>query len=270
MPPHARVVLVTGTSSGFGRAIASALHARGDRVFGTFRSSPVAAAFPQLTLDVGDEASVEAGVEAVLKEAGRIDAVVNNAGWGLAGAAEDTTVAEAQAQLDTNFFGVHRMCRAVLPYFRRQGHGRFVIVGSLAGLVAMPFQAFYCASKFALEGYAEALRMEVKPFGVHVSLVEPGDYATGFTGSRRRSAGSGLGSPYASSLERAIAIMARDEQANPDVTPVALTVLAALDARTPPLRLPTASLEQRLLLAIKPFIPTAWVEWVVERTYGLR
>ena len=205
-----------------------------------------------------------------MKEAGRLDAVVNNAGWGLAGAIEDTTVAEAQAQLDTNFFGVHRVCRAVLPRFRAQGHGHIIIVGSMAGLVSMPFQAFYCASKFALEGYAEALRMEVKPFGVQVCLVEPGDYATGFTQGRQRSLASGSPSPYAASLERALAVMVRDEQSNSDLSPVGRVVLRALDAPRPPLRFPSATLAQRLLLVIKPFVPDAVVEWVVEKMYQLR
>ena len=270
MPSSSRVVLVTGTSSGFGRAIALALHARGDRVYGTARSAPTPADFPQLALDVTDEASVNAAVEAVLKQAGRLDAVVNNAGYGLAGAVEDTSVAEAQAQFDTNFFGVHRVCRAVLPHFRAQGHGRIVIVGSLAGKVALPFQGLYCASKFALDGYAEALRMEVRPFGVQVCLVEPGDYATGFTSNRRRSAASGAGSPYGEMLERALAITIRDEQANEDLSPLARTVLRALDLPRPSLRLPTATLAQRLLLVVRPFVPDGWVEWVVEKLYELR
>jgi NAD(P)-dependent dehydrogenase (short-subunit alcohol dehydrogenase family) len=204
----------------------------------------------------------------VLEQAGRLDAVVNNAAYGLAGAVEDTSVAEAQAQFDTNFFGVHRVCRAVLPHFRAQGHGRIVIVGSLAGKVALPFQGLYCASKFALEGYAEALRMEVRPFGVQVCLVEPGDYATSFTANRRRSMASG--SPYGDMLERALAITIRDEQANKDLSPLARTVLRALDLPRPPLRLPTANLAQRLLMVLRPFVPDAWVEWVVEKLYELR
>ncbi len=215
------MVLVTGTSSGFGQAVATALHARGDQVFGTTRAAaPPPGPFPTLTAEVGDEASVEAAVAQVVARAGRLDAVVANAGWGLAGAVEDTTAAEAWAQLDTNVLGVHRLCRAALPRFRAQGHGRIVIVGSLAGRVAIPFQAFYSASKFALLGYARALRLEVKPLGVQVCLVEPGDYATGFTAARRLASGGGPGSAYQARLREALEVMERDERANTDLGPV--------------------------------------------------
>jgi NAD(P)-dependent dehydrogenase (short-subunit alcohol dehydrogenase family) len=264
------VILVTGTSSGFGRAIALALHARGDQVFGTSRSAqPPDAPFPQLRLEVTDEASGEAAVAAVLKQAGRLDAVVNNAGSGLAGAIEETSVAEAQAQLDTNFFGVHRVCKAVLPHFRQQGHGRIVTIGSLAGLISIPFQGFYCASKFALEAYCAALRLEVKPFGVKVSLVEPGDFSTGFTANRRRNAQLTPERAYAARLERAVAVFARDEQANPDLQPVVKAALRALDSASPPLHLPAATLVQRFLAAVAPFLPGRFFEWAMSKIYDL-
>jgi len=270
MQTGARVILVTGTSSGFGRAIALALHARGDQVFGTSRSAqPADAPFPQLRLEVTDESSVEAAVAEVLKQAGRLDAVVNNAGSGLAGAIEETSVAEARAQLDTNFFGVHRVCRAVLPLFRAQGHGRFVTIGSLAGLVAIPFQGFYCASKFALEAYCGALRLEVKPFGVKVCLVEPGDFATGFTANRRRNAQLTPERAYTARLERALKVMVRDEQANRDLQPVVKAVLRALDSDAPPLHLPAATLVQRLLATVAPFLPGRFYEWAMSKLYDL-
>jgi short-subunit dehydrogenase len=195
--------------------------------------------------------------------------VVNNAGGGLAGAVEDTTVAEAQALFDANFFGVHRVCRAVLPHFRAQGRGRVVNIGSLAGLIPIPFQAFYSATKFALEAYSQALRSEVKPFGVTVCLVEPGDYATAFTANRRRAAASGDRSPYAPRLDQALAVMVRDEQANLDLRPLVATVLRALDAPRPRLRFPTGTLAQRLLVAVEPFVPDALVERALEATYRI-
>ncbi len=264
-----RVILVTGTSSGFGRAIAEALHARGDHVFGSSRSqSPPPAPFPQLTLDLTDEASVQTAIDAVIERAGRIDAVVNNAGYGLAGAIEETSSAEALAQVDTNLLGVHRVCRAVLPHFRARQSGRLVTIGSLAGLVAIPFQGFYSASKFALEGYCAALRIEVKPFGVHVSLVEPGDFATGFTNNRRRAAL--CSDAYAERRERAIAVMRRDEQANTDLRPVVAAVLTALDAPRPPLHLTAAALHQRILARLSALVPARWVEWALTALYEVR
>ncbi|MFQ6615104.1 MAG: SDR family NAD(P)-dependent oxidoreductase, partial [Fidelibacterota bacterium] len=110
---------------------------------------------------------------------------INNAGYGIGGPLEMTAVEEAKEQFETNFFGVHLVNRIVLPYLRDQGHGRIILIGSIGGRIGLPFQGMYSATKFALEGYAEALSMEVKEWGVEVLLVEPGDFATGFTGERK-------------------------------------------------------------------------------------
>src|SRR5262249_36323393 len=150
------VVLVTGASSGLGRAAAGELDRRGHRVYGGSRS-PAPGSGPTVRmeavrLDVDDDASVEAAFREIVDREGRLDAVVNAAGFGIAGAIEDTRVEEARAQFETNVFGVLRVCRAALPVFRRQGAGTIVNVSSIAGRVSLPFQGFYSASKFALEG----------------------------------------------------------------------------------------------------------------------
>jgi NAD(P)-dependent dehydrogenase (short-subunit alcohol dehydrogenase family) len=267
------VVLVTGASSGFGRAIAGALQARGHRVFGTRRhqSAPVEPiGFSQLTLDVESDSSVAECVAEVLRQAGRIDALVNNAGMGYAGAIEDTTVEEARRQFETNFFGMHRMCRAVLPQMRAQGSGRIINMSSLAGLVSVPFQAMYSASKFAVEAYTEALRMEARPFGIRVSMVEPGDFATRFTANRRMTAGSAAGSPYAERCAVAVQRMAADESGNTDVGPVVRATIRALEARSPRLRYPAASPMQRLQVALRPWLPQSLFEYLVADYYGVR
>jgi len=164
-----KVALVTGASSGIGQEITRLLAERGLRVFGTARKPGAGL----LRLDVTDEASVSEAVQAVLQAAGRIDVLVNNAGYALAGALEETSIEEAQAQFDTNFFGVLRTTRAVLPAMRRQGSGRIVNISSLAGLVPIPYRGIYAASKHALEGYTEVLDHEVRLFGVRAVLVEP-------------------------------------------------------------------------------------------------
>ena len=151
---------------------------------------------------------------------------------------------------------------------RAQGGGRIVNISSLAGLIPLPFQAFYSASKFAVEAYSEALRIEAKPYGIHVSLVEPGDYATGFTAHRRLTAATTPASPYHPRVTRAVAIMARDEQANRDLAPVVRTVRRVLDARRPRLRYPTATAVQRTLVALKPFLPASLVEKLLADTYA--
>jgi NAD(P)-dependent dehydrogenase (short-subunit alcohol dehydrogenase family) len=267
-----KVVLVTGASSGFGEAVAAELQSRGHRVFGTSRrpmASP-AAGYSTVTLDVDDDASVAAGVAEVLRQAGRIDVLVNNAGFGLAGALEETTVAEARRQFETNFFGVHRACRAVLPQMRARRSGRIVNMSSLGGLVSVPFQAMYCASKFAVEAYTEALRMEVWPFGIQVAMVEPGDFATRFTANRTMTAASTPQSPYAQRCAQAVRRMAEDEASHPDVAPVVRAVVKAVEARRPRLRYPAASALQRTLVALRPVLPQPVLEYLIMDNYGIR
>ena len=129
--------------------------------------------------------SVEQAVATVLGREGRLDIVVNNAGMGIAGPVEDTSIEQAKRQLEVNFFGAFRVCRAVLPAMRRQRSGYIVNIGSIGGLIAIPYQSMYSASKFALEGLSEALRMEVRPFGIRVVIIEPGDHKTALTENRQ-------------------------------------------------------------------------------------
>jgi len=172
-----RVVLITGASSGVGQATARLLAQQGYTVFGTSRTPTSAEPLGNLTmvaLDVRSDASVAACVNAVSSQAGRLDALVNNAGYELAGALEEHSIEEAKAQFETNFFGVARMTKAVLPLMRRQKRGQIINISSLSGLAPIPFMGMYSASKFAVEGYTEALRLELKPLNIHVSQIEVG------------------------------------------------------------------------------------------------
>ena len=169
-----KVVLITGASSGIGRAAAELLAAHGFTVFGTSRTpTQDRRSYTWLPLDVRSDDSVQAAVQSLLAQAGRIDLLVNNAGYVQFGAIEESSIADAQAQLDTNLFGVIRMLKAVLPVMRKQGSGRIINISSIVGHVAAPYGGLYATSKFALEGLSEALSEEVRPFGVSVSLVEP-------------------------------------------------------------------------------------------------
>ena len=168
------VALVTGASSGIGQATAELLAAHGFTVFGTSRTPREdKRSYTWLPLDVRSDDSVQAAIQSLLAQAGRIDLLVNNAGYVQFGAIEESSIADAQAQLDTNLLGVIRMVKAVLPVMRRQGSGRILNISSIVGHVAAPHFGLYATSKFALEGLSEALREEVRPFGVSVSLVEP-------------------------------------------------------------------------------------------------
>jgi NAD(P)-dependent dehydrogenase (short-subunit alcohol dehydrogenase family) len=171
-----KVVLITGASSGIGRATAELLTSRGYRVFGTARNPDTVVPLQGvelLPLDVRDDGSVQAGVETALSRGGRIDVLVNNAGYAVVGAIEETSPSEAQALFDTNVFGVLRMVRAVLPAMRRQGSGTIVNTSSVLGFLPGPFMGLYASSKHALEGLSESLDHEVRGFGIRVVLVEP-------------------------------------------------------------------------------------------------
>ena len=269
-PP--RTVLITGASSGFGRAIAEALAARGDRVYGTTRRpAPVTASAQvrMLTMDVGDPATVDAAVARMITEAGRIDALISNAGFGIAGAIEDTSDVEAHAQFETNFFGLHRVCRAVLPQMRRQNSGRVINLSSLAGLVAVPYQAFYCASKHAIEAYTEALRIEMKPFGIHVSMIEPGDFATSFTDNRRIVTGCAEGSAHYNRCRAAVARMQEDERKFTEPDAGREDRARSVASPQPALRYPVAVPMQRFLVALKPFLPQRLFEYLIMDNYKL-
>lgn len=174
-----RTVIVTGAGTGIGAAIAARLQAKGWRVFSTMRRPDPALHGPDaLALDVTSDDSVGAAVAEVMSRSGRVDAVVNNAGVDLLGAAEETSLSEAERLFQTNFFGVHRLNRAVLPIMRAQGHGHIVTVGSVADFLPLPSDAFYTASKHAVKGYTETLAFEVAPFGIKCVLVEPGRIKT--------------------------------------------------------------------------------------------
>lgn len=171
-----KVVLITGVSSGIGRAVALAFKARGCQVFGTARDINAASPLNDVALtemDVRDEQSVQQAIERVIAKAGRIDVLVNSAGVSLIGAVEETSVEETTRLFDTNFFGVLRTTRAVLPHMRSQKRGRIVNVSSVLGFLPAPFMGIYAASKHALEGMSETLDHELRESGVRVTLVEP-------------------------------------------------------------------------------------------------
>ena len=177
------IAIVTGASSGIGQATAERLASAGYSVYGTSRRGPRAGkqSFAMLPLDVTSDESVEAVVKEVFQREGRIDLLVNNAGFGVASAgAEESSIAQAQAIFDTNFMGIVRMTRAVVPYMRQQGGGRIINIGSVLGFLPMPYGALYAATKHAVEGYSESLDHELRTRGIRVSVVEPAYTKTQF------------------------------------------------------------------------------------------
>jgi NAD(P)-dependent dehydrogenase (short-subunit alcohol dehydrogenase family) len=271
MSGNGRVVLVTGASSGIGAAVAKRLAESGYIVFGTSRrdgAPPPHNAVRMLVMDVCDDVSIARGVAEVVQASGRIDAVVNNAGFCLAGAMEETTSADLQRQLDINLLGPLRVCQAVLPIMRQQRSGRIVQISSLAGRIGIPYQGAYCTSKFALEGFTEALSMEVKPFGIDVVLVEPGDTKTNFTAAREWTAAAKASFVYAVRAKHAIAVMEKSERAGTPADKVAQIVARALSDKHPKLRYVSASALERVALALKRTLSDRSFEKFIASNYA--
>lgn len=237
MPGSPKVVLITGASSGIGRATAALLAQGGYRVFGTSRqpATPTLDGFTLLPLDVTDDESVTRCLETVIARAGRLDVLINNAGTTLPGAVEEIDVDAARALFETNFFGAVRMTRTALPALRA-AHGAVVNISSGFGLVGLPFDAYYSASKHALEGWAESLRQEVAPLGVRVLLVEPGYFRSALNGVSRRAA-PGL-TIYQTPRDRAFALFDRSIREGGDPQQVARAIDHLLSLEHPPLRTP--------------------------------
>jgi NAD(P)-dependent dehydrogenase (short-subunit alcohol dehydrogenase family) len=267
--PDPKIVLITGASSGNGQATARLLAQQGYRVFGTSRTPASREPLPRvelIALDVRSDESVAAGVRTVVEQAGRIDVLINNAGYELGGALEETTLDEAKGQFETNFFGVVRMVRAVLPMMRQQRRGQIIHIGSLAGLVGVPFLGMYSASKFALEGYTEALRHEVKPFNIRVSLVEPGFLRTPMMNTRQFAAHRvGEYDPW---RQRALDAIYEFEEKGPGPEWVARAVLKVIESKAPRLRYvigQQAVVNSRL----QRFLPEGMFEQGVRRLFRL-
>jgi NAD(P)-dependent dehydrogenase (short-subunit alcohol dehydrogenase family) len=284
-----RVALVTGASAGIGKACASRLAGAGWTVIGASRrgtggsattraantsapdtgASCTGADWTGLIMDVDHDAAVQAGVAGIIEGAGRIDALVAAAGWGIAGAAEYTSIADAKAQFETNFWGCVRVVQAVLPHMREQQHGRIVLVSSIGGVIGIPFQAYYSASKFALEGFAESLAYEVAPLGIQVTLVQPGNIATEFTANRRRAAATPGDGAYAAAMTRAVSVMERDEANGAPAERVALTVQRVLESSRAPRRVSVGKAAERAGLIAKRLLPFRVFEAAAKGSLGV-
>jgi len=263
------VVLVTGASSGIGEAIANKLAAEGYKVYGTSRRGAKSDQypFPMLALDVTDDASVVAAVEELLEREGRIDVLVNNAGFGIAPAvAEESSIEQAKALFDTNFLGVVRMTHAVVPQMRRQGRGRIINMSSILGVVPMPYVALYVASKHAVEGYSESLDHELRTEGIRVSAIEPAYTKTKFEANNiEPDAKRGEYESLRKHLEQVVSEAMKNAD-EPSV--VADVVLTAIRAEKPKRRY-TAGKAAAQLQFMRRFAPTGFLDAGIRKSLQL-
>jgi NAD(P)-dependent dehydrogenase (short-subunit alcohol dehydrogenase family) len=266
-----KTVLVTGASSGIGEAVVRRLLADGCRVYAAARRmdrmAPLEAAGARLVeLDLTDDASIAAAVEAIRREAGRLDVLVNNAGYGSYGALEDTPVDEGRRQFEVNLFGLARLIQLVLPMMRAQASGRIVNVSSMGGVIWEPFGAWYHATKFALEGFSDSLRVELAPLGIDVVLIQPGAIRTEWSGIARegllRHSGEGAYAETARRHARMLKGGSSSFASRPEV--VAETIARAVRARRPRTRYATGR-GSRTMMALRRLLPDRMFDRLIWR-----
>jgi short-subunit dehydrogenase len=264
-----QVVLISGISSGIGNAIGHLFEKKGYRVYGTSRyasSAPKIPGIEMLSLDVRVPHSVQSCVNEVLSRAGKIDVLINNAGYALMGAAEESSDEEIAAQLDTNFYGVIRLTRAVLPLMRKRRQGHIINISSLVGRISMPFMGIYSASKHAVEAYSEALYHELLPLGVSVSLIEPGFIHTAF-GDHSTTTKIRI-SDYAPWYRQTLDSVQQHLAQAPLPDLVAVAVLRAAESEKPKLRYLVGS-DANLVARLRKWIPETMFGRILRREFGL-
>lgn len=262
-----KVILITGASSGFGKATAELLAQRGHIVYGTSRTTKEHPSVHFLNMDVRDRESIASGVRQIIEKEGRIDVLVNNAGMGIGGSLELATPEEIDLQMGTNFMGCVNMCQAVLPQMRKQRQGRIINLSSIGGIMGLPYQGYYSASKFAIEGFSEALSAEVKGFGITVSMVEPGDFATGFTASRKNSSLTLENEDYGDSFRRSLDLIEKEENGGLKPEVLARRIAKIVECRHPKLRYVVANLEQWFSVVVKRILPGNWFVGILRNYY---
>jgi len=266
-----KVVCITGTSSGFGKATAELLSGKGFRVYGISRRiSSEEHTYRELQADVTQPDQIHHVIDRILESEGRIDVLINNAGMGIGGSVEDAAPEEIRLQMDTNFLGTVNMIRASLPVMRQQGGGLIINTSSIGGIMGLPFQGYYSASKFAIEGLSEALAMEVRAFNIKIVLVEPGDFSTGFTASRKIIAKAFSGSPYELQFDKSLAIIEKDENGGLHPVRLAAKILKIINAKHPAPKYVVSTFEQKLAVLLKKLLPSSWFAAILRSHYGIK
>ena len=263
------VILITGITSGFGRAMARQLSLDGHKVYGTYRrdSDPLPGV-TYIKADVQDLESLKNAVTQVVEAEGRIDTLISNAGMGVGGPLEFTSIEDARRQMDVNFMGMVRLVSLVVPIMRRQQHGHIICISSIGGLMGLPYQGMYSASKFAIEGYCEALRLEVRQFGIKVTVINPGDFSTGFTAQRDK-----VDNPqalaaypgYAKSMQS----IEHDENSGLQPDRLARRISKIVRNRNPRNRYIIATFVQKASVFIKKVLPPKWYDKILGYYYKL-
>ena len=264
MANASKTVVITGSTSGIGKAVAALFASKGYRVCGISRHAADEGAIHGYAADVTDEEAVRRVFARIQKDCGPVDILVCCAGFGISGAIEFTKAADAHAQMEVNLFGVDNCVRAVLPAMRERRAGKILVISSVAGIIPIPFQAWYSMSKAALISYTGALRNELRPFGVKVCAILPGDIATGFTAAREKSEeGDDI---YKGKIKKAVAQMEHDETHGMPPEAVAAEILRQAEKRSPKPTVVVGFTYKALSLLIK-LLPIRFSNWLVGKLY---
>lgn len=264
------IILITGASSGIGYQTAKLLSENGHKVYGAARrldklETLKSMGVVPMYLDITNEDSSVELVKQIIKIEGRIDVLINNAGYGSYGAIEDVSLEEAQRQFDVNLFGVARLTKLVLPYMRKQSSGKIINTSSMGGRVTTYFGAWYHATKYALEAFSDALRMEVKEFGIDVSIIEPGGIKTdwGFIAAEHL-ANSSKGGAYEQAAQKAASGMKKQYSGNMMSNPsiISKTILKAVNSKRPKSRY-LIGFGAKPLVLLHSVLPTRWFDWIM-------
>jgi short-subunit dehydrogenase len=267
-----KVILVTGASSGLGLATAKALQAQGHTVYGTSRDAKKIKDVPfnPLSMDVTDDVSVNAAIATIIKAEGKIDVLINNAGNGITGPLYAMPVEIAKKQFEVNFFGVVRVSSAVLPGMIEKGQGMVINIGSLAGLFGLPYQGLYSASKFAIEGYSESLRMELRTTGIKVVVVNPGDFKTDFTASREKVPFPLKNDKLNNEYNAAVAAMEKDESIGADPAKLAAEMVKIVGKTSPKHNYLVGAFGQTIATTLKSILPGGLFVKLMNDHYGIK
>ena len=263
------VILVTGASSGIGSSISTYLSAKGHIVYGTSRRSQKEQKnFQWLKLDVNHADSIHQGIEKILKEQGRLDILINNAGLGMISALEESPMNNVNQVMQTNFYGVLHLCQAVIPIMRTQKKGKIINISSIAGLMGLPYRAIYSASKFAVEGLTEALRIELTKFNIQVCTLQPGSIQTDISGNRASFIDPG--SIYFNELENIEKIINREVENGLKAMDVAIKVEKIVRRKKIKPKYIVARPFQKMVSCFKYFLPSPIYESLVRKHYEIK
>ncbi|HEY0045233.1 MAG TPA: SDR family oxidoreductase [Flavobacterium sp.] len=265
-----KTILITGASSGIGKAIGEFLHQKGFTVYGTSRNPQnyQSSVFPLLALDVRDAGSIKSAVAEVISRSGRIDIVINNAGVGITGPLEEIPMSEIKNNFETNFYGPIEVMKAVLPQMRKQRSGLIINITSIAGYMGLPYRSVYSASKGALELITEALRMEVKSFGIHITNVAPGDFATNIA-SGRYHAPLHADSDYHRSYSQTLDMMNTHVDSGSNPSQMAEAIYKIINSRNPRIHYKVGAFMQKFSIVLKRVLPDNVYERILMNHYKL-